>query len=474
MVLLALAEPETTIVPFSGPMVQLRYTGSFNRVDHQLQPEKAEPEGESGRRSTIWTFVRTDPMLRNALFLVLNAGVQAGLGFAFWIIAARFFSTDNVGKASSLISASNLIAFLGIFGMNTTFVRYLPIAKNRNRLLTAGISLVGIGSAGVALIYVLLMPLVFHPISFVAHSLPLAAGFIFLTAGAGVNLLTDSVFIAAGKSQYNVLIDGVIGGGSKVILIFVLAGSDSFGLFSAATGGFMIAAIASLFLMMKVLRWRPQFGNFSQELKPVLSFSGTNYVSSILNLLPILIVPLIVLDRIGASTEAYYFVSYQLATLLYQAVYSVEQSFLSEGANTDGLSLPVLQRSIRILLALCIPAFILVILFGHELLGAFGSKYSSNAAGTLVPLAAAVFPIAATNWSMTILRLLTNKLGVIVWANAITCVVVLGLAWVLAPHGLVAVATAWPIGGTAGAVVVGVPAVKALRRSLFTQHQPHH
>jgi O-antigen/teichoic acid export membrane protein len=472
LALLALAEPETTMVPFSGPMVQLRYSSTFNRVDSPLRPEYPGPAGTAGRGSAIWTFVRTDPMLRNALFLVLNAGLQAGLGFAFWIIAARFFSTDNVGRASSLISATNLIAFLGIFGMNTTFVRYLPIAQNRNRLLTAGLSLVGLGGSAVALIYVLLMPLVFHPISFVAHSIPLAAGFIFLSAGAAVNLLTDAAFIAAGKSQYNALVDGVIGGGSKVILIFIFAGSGSFALFTAATGGLLIAAVASLLLMVKVLHWRPQFGNFAQELKPVLKFSGNNYASSILNLLPILIVPLIVLDRISASTEAYYFVSYQLATLLYQAVYSVEASFLSEGANTDGLNKAVLKRSLRILLCICIPAFIVIVLFGHDLLGAFGSKYASNAAGTLIPLAAAVFPIAAFNWSMTILRLLTKKLGVIVWGNAITCVVVLVLAWVLAPHGLVAVATAWPIGTTIGAVILGIPAVTALRRSLYSPAQP--
>jgi O-antigen/teichoic acid export membrane protein len=469
MVLLALAEPETTIVPFSGPSVQLRYTGSFERVDRQVRPESTEPAVSTGRLAAISSFVRTDPMLRNALFLILNSGIQAGLGFAFWIIAARFFDTTTVGKASSLISASNLIAFLGLLGMNTTFVRYLPMAKNRNRLITAGVSLVGVGSGAVALVYVFLMPLVSRPLAFVTHSLPLAAGFVILTAGAGVNLLTDSVFIAAGKSQYNALVDGVIGGGTKIILVFLLASAGAYGVFGAATGGFVIAAFASLLLMMKVLHWRPEFKNFGQAIKPVLSFSGTNYASSILNLLPILIVPLIILDRIDASTEAYYYVSYQLATLLYQAVFSVEQSFLSEGAGVKGLSGAVLKRSIRILLTLCIPAFILVTLFGHQLLSAFGSKYANNTGIILIPLAAAVFPIAAANWFTTVLRLVTTRLGPIVWSNGVSAAVIIGVAWVLAPRGLVAVAMAWPIGCTAGAVVVGVPAIRALRRSLATR-----
>ena len=467
--LLALAEPETTMVPSLGP-IKLRYTGSPERADRQLSPESLKSAEKTGRGATIWRFIRTDPMLRSAFFLLVNSGVQAGLGFAFWIITARLFSTRSVGLASSLISASNLIMFLGLVGMNTTFVRFLPMARNRNRLITAGFSLVTVGSGALALGCVFLLPLISRPISFVTHSLPLAVVFVLLTAGAGVNLLADSVFIAAGKSQYNILIDGVIGGGTKIVLLFVLAGAGAYGVFGASSGGFVAAAVASLFLMIKVLHWRPEFKNFSQVLKPVLSFSGTSYAGSVLALLPVLVVPLIILDRIGASSEAYYYVSYQLATLLYQAVFAVEQSFLSEGSGADVLSGAVLMRSIRILAALCIPSFILVILFGHKLLSAFGPEYANNTGNMLIVLAAAVFPIAASLWCTTVLRLVTTKLGVIVWSSAVSDVVVIGLAWIWAPRGLEAIAMAWPIGCTAGLLVVVVPTVKALRRSRSTRH----
>jgi O-antigen/teichoic acid export membrane protein len=472
VVLLTFAESETAIVPFSGPIVQQHCTGTPERVDPQLPLESAKQEEKTGRGAAMWRFVRTDPMLRSALFLIVNSGVSAGLGFAFWIITARLFSTESVGLASSLTSASNLIMFLGLVGMNTTFVRYLPLAKNRDRLITAGVSLVMVGSGALAVVCVVLLPLISRPLSFVAHSLPLAVGFVLLTAVAGVNLLADSVFIAAGKSQYNILIDGVIGGGTKIILLLVLAGAGAYGVFGASSGGFVTAAVASLFLMIKVLHWRPKFTNFSQVLKPVLSFSGTSYAGSVLALLPMLVVPLIILDRLGASSEAYYYVSYQLATLLYAAVYSVEQSFLSEGAGADVLSGAVLMRSIRILAALCIPAFVLIVLFGHQLLAAFGPKYANHTGNLIIVLAVAVFPIAAANWCMTVLRLVSNKLGAIVWASVVGDVIIIGLAWVWAPHGLEAVAMAWPLGCTAALLVLVVPAVKALRRSRSTRH--HH
>ena len=453
------------MIPFSGPIGPLRYAGSPEREDCQLSPESAKRAEQTGRGAAIWRFVRTDPMLRNALFLTVNSGVSAGLGFAFWIITARLFSTESVGLASSLTSASNLIVFLGLVGMNTTFVRYLPMAKYRDRLITAGVSLVTVVGGALALVCVVLLPLISRPLSFVTHSLPLAVGFVLLTAGAGINLLTDSVFIAAGKSQYNILIDGVIGGGTKIILVVALAGAGAYGVFGAASGGFVASAVASLFLMIKVLHWRPEFKNFRQVLKPVLGFSGSSYAGNVLALLPILVVPLIILARIGASDEAYYYVSYQLATLLYQAVFSVEQSFLSGGASADGLDRAVLRRSIRILIALCIPGFIFVVLFGHQLLAAFGQKYANNTGSALIVFSIAVFPIAAYLWFSTVLRLISDKLQVLVWANAVTATIVIGLAWVWAPYGLGAVAAAWLLGITTGCVIVAVPAVKMLRRS---------
>lgn len=474
--LFALAEPETTVTPFSGTAVRLRSSGALEKLEGlDSQSPPADTKTASTRTVRRWTgswhSVRSDQMLRSSLNLMLNSGVQAALGFGFWIIAARFFSTASVGRASTLISATSLISFFGFLGLNITFLRYLPVSRQRNRLITVGLVLVAGCSGGIALVYILLAPVFVRPISFVAHSLPLVAGFVILTAAASVNGLTDSVFIAAGKASYNTFIDGVIGGVTKIVLVVLLIGGGAYGVFCAATGGFMAAAIASLLLMVRVLHWRPQFGNFGQVLKPLVRFSGVNYAGSVLSMIPGLIVPLIVLNEIGASAAAYYYVSFQLASLLYAATVSVEQAFLTEGAHIGAINRAVLIRSARILLALCVPAFVIVILFAHKLLLAFGSSYSNNAASSLVPLAVAVFPIAADNWLLNVLRL-SNQLKAIVWSNIVFAAVITGVAWVLAPRGLSAVAMAWPIGASAGALVAGVPAVRTIRRAGSSIHRP--
>jgi O-antigen/teichoic acid export membrane protein len=472
MALIAIAEPETTTVPFSGTGVRLRYSGALEKLDEGARGS-AESAGAASRWSRRWRFNLSDQMLRNSLYLLINSGAQSGLGFVFWIIAARFFSPTAVGLAGSLYTTASFISFFGLMGLNIAFLRYLPVVRQRNKLITAGLVLVASFSGLIAVVYVFLMPVVTPPISFITHSLPLAAGFVILTAGSGLNSLTDAVFIAAGKANYNAVIDGVIGGAIKIIALVALVGGGAYAIFGAAAGGLASGAVTALLLMTRMFHWRPQFGDWGELLGPILRFSSVNYVGSVFSLLPALVVPLIVIDRIGKTGNAYYYIAFQLANLIYQAAYSVEQAFLVEGATEVVISRPVLMRSIRVLLALCIPSFLGVILFGHQLLAAFGSSYSTNAEGILIPLTVAVIPIAANNWFLTVLRL-SNKLKAIVWSNVVYAVGIMGPAWVLAPHGLIALALAWPIGTSAAATVSGVAAMGAIRRNRSSANRQQH
>jgi len=145
--------------------------------------------------------LRRDHMMRNSLFLMLNSGLQAGFGFAFWIITARLFSTADVGRASALISATTVIAYLALLGLNNTLGRYLPTTDDRNALIGSGLTLVAVFGAVIATGYVYLTPFIAPRLAFVEQSPELTAGFAFLTAAAALNILTDSVFVASRKAN---------------------------------------------------------------------------------------------------------------------------------------------------------------------------------------------------------------------------------------------------------------------------------
>lgn len=394
----------------------------------------------------------TDHMVRNSLYLIISSGLQAALGFAFWIVAARLFSAADVGRASSLISATVVIAYLALLGLNSTLVRYLPTAPDRDALISAALLLVAGCGAAIGLIYVLATPLIAPRLDFIEHHTLLAVGFVVLAAAASVNLLTDSVFVASRRAGFCALTDGAIGGTSKIVCAVALAGAGAYGVFAASTGAFAASALVSIALIVIALRWRPTLRNPLATLMPLLRFSAANYVANILNLLPVLVVPLIVLDRLGARDAAYYFVAFQIATLLYSAAYAVGQAFLAEGSHTGVDRRQLFKRSRRILVALYLPAVIVVMLAARWVLLVFGAKYSAFGTSSLILLAVAAVPIAACNWSWTVLRLLGHLTAIVV-SSAIYTVAICALAWFLAPAGLAALTAAWPLGALAAALV---------------------
>jgi O-antigen/teichoic acid export membrane protein len=417
---------------------------------------RAQMGARPGLLGPLRARLRTDHMVRNSLYLILSSGLQAGLGFEFWIIVARLFSTSDVGRASSLISATTVIAYLALLGLNSTFVRYLPTAAEGDALITAGVLLVAACGAGIGLVYLLLTPVLAPRLAFIVHQPALAAGFVLLTAAAAVNLLTDSVFIASRKAGYSALTDGGVGGIMKIVSVVILAGTGSYGLFCASAGGFAAAALASLVLMTTALHWRPSLRKPFRALKPLLRVSGANYAGNVFNLLPPLVVPLIVLDRLGAPAAAYYFVAFQVATLLYSTAYAVAQTFLAEGSHAEVDWPKLLQRSRRVLMALCLPACVVLSVSAHWMLLVFGVKYSQHGTISLIVLAVAAIPIAWSSWLWTVLRL-QGRLRTIVVSSGVYAIAICSLAWFLAPHGLGALTAAWPIGALIGSAVAAVP-----------------
>jgi O-antigen/teichoic acid export membrane protein len=462
--------PESATTIIHGVPLWLPEPGATRPPSQQpdkarLRPEAAGQDEAAAARGGV--SLLSDTLVRNSLALMLSYGLQAGLGFIFWIIMARLYSARDVGTAGSLMSATSLISFFALFGMNTALIRFLPTTKNGGPLITAALLLVAGGGAVISLAYVLLTPVLAPRLAFVAHHPAQAAGFILLSAAAAVNILTDSVFIAARKAGYATVTDGAIGGVSKIIIGVAVAGTGAYGLYTASVGGMATAAVASLILSATAFHWRPTTRGLLRALKPLLKFSGANYAANAFNLLPSVVLPLIVLDRLGAESAGYYFVAFQIASLLYAAIYAVESAVFAEGSQAGTDWRTIRRSSRRLAIGLFVPGGVALALASRWLLLAFGVTYSQHATAALELLAAAVLPMALLNWSETMLRL-SGSLRALVLSTGVYSVAVCGAAWVLVGHGLAALSGAWFIGATCGAIVaaaaVGVLAINSRAR----------
>jgi hypothetical protein len=102
-------------------------------------PEASRQPLESGPRTArIWSAVSrlwSDPLSRGGLALLVNTAVTGILGFGYWLIAARLFSTYAVGVAGALVAAATLFSGIGQLNLSGMLMRFLPTAEEKSRRL---------------------------------------------------------------------------------------------------------------------------------------------------------------------------------------------------------------------------------------------------------------------------------------------------------------------------------------------------
>ncbi len=79
-----------------------------------------------------------DSLIKNALYLMSTNLLNLVLGFFFWVITARYYSPEEVGTVSALISAMFLISMISWLGFPILFLYYLPREpKNTKRIINS-------------------------------------------------------------------------------------------------------------------------------------------------------------------------------------------------------------------------------------------------------------------------------------------------------------------------------------------------
>lgn len=384
-------------------------------------------------------------MLHNSLFLMASAGLTAAIGFIFWALVARSYTTSQVGLATSLLSAISLISYLSLFGFNSTLIRYPARGESRNSQITWTLATVSGAGLVLAIAYLSGLSLISPQLEFIRRD-PLAAfAFVGFCIMAAVNLLTDSVFIGARLPQYNTLVDGIIQSLAKLAMPVFLVALGAVGILAATGAGYVVAVIASIVFMRRRLKFRFDLSTRGTRLRESAGYSLTSYLSALLNLLPLLVLPSIVLRTLGADLEAYYFMAFQIATLLSAASYAISESLFSEGAHDPSNIGNLLRRSAKIMALVVVPSALIVAAGSRLILDIFGANYAAHAQGLLILLSLGSIAVAFNSWATCALRVLVRMRAMVV-SNVVLTVSVLGLAAAFGSRGLLWIGYAWVIG----------------------------
>jgi O-antigen/teichoic acid export membrane protein len=402
-------------------------------------------------------------VLRNSLLLMTSLGLMGGFGFLFWLLVARLYPPAQVGAASTLIAAVVLIAFLSMAGLDVMVVRFLAKSPHRDELVTASLCIVAAMAAVMSVVYVQVVPHYTRELAFVGENALFAIAFTVICVLGAIDQFSNAVFVAFRRPEFNVVTDGLVQSFFKLLSPFLLAGAGAFGIVLSTGVGYAMAAAASLVLMKRALsmRWaRPRKG---LGLRQLGKFSTSAYVAQVLNLAPMQLLPMIVLQSLGPVQAAAFFMAFQIANLVYLIGFAVAQTMYSELSHNSDNLVPLIVKSARLLAMLLVPAVLVLYVLGGYVLHLIGADYAEQGVEVLRILLLGAFAVGVSALTNSLLKALA-RMRLLIAANATACLVILGAAQILAPRGLDWVAGAW-IAGTLCAATIGLtPLIRARRK----------
>ena len=395
-------------------------------------------------------------MARNSIFVMTNTAATGLFGFVYWGIAAHGYNTRAVGVATALIAALNLMSLIGTLGIGQTLLQRLPKADrgewsrliNCTVFIGAGAGLI-VGALGVAI-----LPMLSSQFS-LAWEPDVAVLIVLGTAVLTVTKLLDYVFIAHRAAHHVLSRSLLLSVGKLALLIALPIFFSSHGVVAIAASWVAGAALSSVVTVTILVpglgrphRWTP-FGIIG-EMRRLGRYLILNYIISLSAVLIPTVMPLLVVARVSAAENAYFYMAWIIANLLLTVSAAVAGTLLAEGAyDPDALSAKVRQGAILIGVLLIGPALVIT-LAGRPLLGLFGTEYSTHAYVPLLLFLVVVVPDAVTNIYITVLRVRgRHHVGAVV--NLVMSIVTLALAWVLLPRiGVTAAGWSWAVGQFVG------------------------
>jgi O-antigen/teichoic acid export membrane protein len=330
-------------------------------------------------------FSRTEPgavataesatVARQGLWVFGSSIASSGLGFVFWIVAARlFFSPEDVGIAGSLVSLSFLATVLVTLGLDISFVRFAPRVQRPLRLLGELMLITG----GLGVVVGGILPFAVLSVGHIETGALLAfVGIsIFLTVAQAWNELTNGAMMAAKKSHI-LAFGNTLYGILKLVALFVAIGGGAV----ALTAAYALPALVMLIINFTVIRrvWPHVIeGAAPHSLRELAPLSAGNWISGLVYSLPARAGPALMLLFLPAASVGYFFIALQLAEVLNYMSEAFSKSLFTHGSVKDHLPRSVTVQMRGLLTLILIPAVVIGIVLAPFALSIVGPQYQSH------------------------------------------------------------------------------------------------
>lgn len=393
-----------------------------------------------------------DPLLKNSIFLISTHIVNAISGFFFWIIAARYYTPDDIGITSAILSSVTLIALMSLIGFPTALIFYLPRYVDRANKIINSCLIIGVSMTIIfSIIFILGIEIWSPKLKLMFYDSQIILIFIISAAMTNASAIMSGSFTAGRRSSYYTIKENTFAI-SKIFLLILFAGFGTMGIFLSWSVGLIIAVVIGFVLLIKLWKYYPIFV-IDPIIKDMASYSSLIYIGGVFYTLPKVIFPIIILNSVSAEFAGYFYIAMTIASLLYSVPISIGNSFLAESSNKDEFWNNMI-KSIKFNMSLLIPGTLSLMIFGKLILNVFNPKYADNSLNSLIILAMASIPMSLI-LIFCQMKNAQNKIKITIAIHGMVAAITFILSWYFMKiWSIEGIATAYLIANTTVAIII--------------------
>jgi O-antigen/teichoic acid export membrane protein len=401
------------------------------------------------------------PLHRNSFALVFSFISTSVLGIAYWSIAARNFSTEEVGINSAVLSAMMFLGYISQFGLVNFLNRFLPKA-GRATSKFIGFSylfsiLLGLISST---LFILGIDYWSPTLGFLKSDPNLFVWFVVATVLWCIFALQDGALVGLRRATW-VPVENIIFSTIKLVLLLAFSGTIiQLGIFASWTFPliFMIIVINALIFSRVIPQHINETGKDAEKfnLPQIIRFIVGDYFGTLMWSITITLMPIIVLELMGASANAYFYLPWKIAAILFNVSRSMGISLTVEAAKDQSKIEEFINRSIIQSIIVLVPVVLIILIASPVILRIYGEGYATEGSNLLRLLALSALPFIVTTLFVSVARV-QRQIKDIVFTMMALGGLVLSLTFLSIDRlGLIGIGWAWLISQLVVATVIGL------------------
>ena len=412
------------------------------------------------------------PLYRNGYSLILSTAITSGLGMAYWTLAARNYTTETIGLNAAVMSAMIFLANVSQLNLTNALNRFIPGAGRATGRLVVYAYLISLVMAlAASLIFILGVDAWAPALSFLGSSPFFILWFTLATMAWCIFVLQDSALVGLRQATW-VPIENMIFALAKIALLIGFAKAlPQHGVFASWTIPVVVMLLPVNLLIFRRLIPRHVQATEDQEIPivpaQIAKYVAGDYLASLIWMAISNLLPLIVLERAGATANAHYYLSWTVAYALYLVSRNMGMSLIAEAA-ADQAKLDTYSYRMFVQTARLLVPMVAIMVFGAPyILHVFGNSYATEGTALFRLLCLSALPNIVTSLYISVARVQRRMIAIALVLASLSALV-LTLSYILLEvYGITGIGVAWLLSQTIIAVVLVLTQLRTAWLSLL-------